>query len=50
MLLSEIADELDDAELTFWAAVENAKPVEDAVTESDLSSAMWSDVEARMGC
>lgn len=49
MILSETADELDDAEMVLWATVEGARVIGTAIAEADLTSALWSNVEECMG-
>ena len=50
MLLSEVVGEMDDTETAFWTAVESTAICCESVMENDLTSPVWSDVEAYMGC
>ena len=42
--------DMDDAELVYWAAVEDLKISHGVVKETDLTSALWSSIEKYMGC
>ena len=42
--------DMDDAELVYWAAVEDLKISQGVVKETDLTSALWSSIEKYMGC
>lgn len=41
--------DMDDAELVYWAAVEDLKISQGVVKETDLTSALWSSIEKYMG-
>lgn len=49
MLLNDVADEVDDTELVYWAAVECPVAGGDDVADVDVTSPFWDDVEKRMG-
>jgi hypothetical protein len=49
MIMSSSADDLDDREMILWAAVENASAGVDGIMETELTSSIWSKIEARMG-
>lgn len=51
LLLSDVADDIDNTELIYWATVEGGTDTgNDSVDDNDVTSPYWKDVEAHMGC